>query len=196
MKKIIVVLLIAMLIFPYIYSSADEEKAKVVVTIYGMNGINKMEKSMNREKAMEMARELNDMHAKEIKEMLNEYGINVTNLFSIVFGFGNGIALYTADIAFFMLVYAMYGNVIVAIILTSVFAFITHLLPIRLFQPLALVGVKNGSITSIGLNGVNQTSQCILIGFVGVIINFVIPTETLPLFIAGYSMVVAVNPFS
>ena len=99
----------------------------------------------------------------------------------------------------FSLALAITGNAFGAAILTAIFAAIIHLLPFRLATPAMLIGVDTGTIKTIGIKGmqsIGDEGDMMLLGFVGVVINFFLPTgEISPLFIAGYALAALPNPF-
>ena len=66
-------------------------------------------------------------------------------------------------------------------------------------MPAGIIEVEEGSIKTVGINGVQEIeNEAFLVGFVGIIVSIFIPSASitfLPLFIAGYSLAVLPNPF-
>jgi len=84
-------------------------------------------------------------------------------------------------------------------VLTALFVAFSHLIPFRLVMPAGIIEVEEGSIKTVGVNGVQDIeNEAFLVGFVGIIVSIFIPSASitfLPLFIAGYSVAVLPNPF-
>ncbi|RLF47294.1 MAG: hypothetical protein DRN29_02865 [Thermoplasmata archaeon] len=211
MKGIAIFVAIAMLAIPFgSIIEAGEEKAVVAITYYGINGISKIRKEMSINEAKKLMKDMESMDEKKAASLLSSMDgddlifkmsdNNISNYMSLIFGAGKGIALYTADLTFLFLMLAITGNAFAAILLTAVFAALTHLLPVRLAVPAMLIGLDNGVITTVGIKGVksmNSEDGIMLIGFVGVIINFFLPAAEdvfSPFFIAGYALAALPNP--
>jgi len=213
MKGIAIFIAIAMLTVPWgNIIEAEEEKASVTVIFYGFNTPAEIRREMTISEAKKLVNKLNSTREKDMATLLSllnfsdadkcmaKIGENISNYMSFVFGAGRGIALYTGDLAFFFLA-LLITDAFGAIILTTLFAILTHLVPLRFALPVMLIGIENGVITTVGIRGVQSAGSdtgIMLIGFVGIIINFFIPTpkaSLVPFFIAGYSLAVLPNPF-
>jgi hypothetical protein len=211
MKGIAIFVAIAVLTIPFgSIIEAGEDKAVVAITFYGINGISKARREMSVNEAKKLMKDMESMNERDVASLLSSLdgdGLivkmndnNISNYMSLVFGAGKGIALYTADLVFLFLMLAITGNAFAAILLTAVFAALTHLLPIRLAVPAMLIGLDNGMITTVGIKGVKSVDNdagIMLIGFIGVIINFFLPAAEdvfSPFFIAGYTLAALPNP--
>ena len=204
MKGLAIFLAIVMLILPFgNIIEADEEKATAVITFYGVGREREIRKEMPVNEAKEI---MGKMYEMDVDYVLSHLGIemlyddsNISNYMCLVFGIAKGIALYTLDLSFFFIALAITGNAFGAAILTAIFAAITHLLPFRLATPAMLIGVDTGTIKTIGIKGmqsIGDEGDMMLLGFIGVVINFFLPTgEISPLFIAGYALAALPNPF-
>jgi|Deesub1362A_J573_1020465.scaffolds.fasta_scaffold02244_2 hypothetical protein len=235
MKKLasicIVCLLFSLAFYPAVYG--NEEKAKIVIQQYKLNGIERVEKEISTEKADELLGELeklekaiknNEMEkaAKLIhkleKEGIDEIyfvhklmnGINVSwnlsNLLCFTFGFGEGAFLYMPENL--LIIAALLGiikfeslwDLLAFIALVYLVAVISHLIPFRVALPFTFFAVVSGELVTVGLNGMigfhpvdNLTAFGAIIGFIGLIINIIIPKEEAPIsyfFCTGYSLLV------
>ncbi len=211
MKGIAVFVAIAMLAIPFgSIVEAGEEKAVVTITYYDINGIRKIKKEMSINEAEKLMKDMKSMKENDVALLLSSLNVNdsimkmsannISNYMSFIFGAGKGIALYTADLAFLFLMLAITGNAFAAVLFTAFFAALTHLLPVRLAVPAMLIGLEDGVITTVGIKGVksmNSDDGIMLIGFIGVIINFFLPAAEdvfSPFFIAGYTLAALPNP--
>ena len=213
-KWVIPVLLAILLISPhYMFSAAKTETVEVRITFPGLP-FDDVELKMERAEAEEMVQEMERMAEKRnlpsIFSFLRGYAnignfnlsfsdSNVTNYLSFVFGFADGLFAYTSDILFFLLIYALTNDAILTLVLTALFVAFSHLIPFRLVMPAGIIEVEEGSIKTVGVNGVQDIeNEAFLVGFVGIIVSIFIPSASitfLPLFIAGYSVAVLPNPF-
>ena len=208
------VILVILLISPhYMFSVAKTEMVEVRITFPGLP-FGDVELKIEKAEAEEMVQEMERMAEKgnlaSIFSFLRGYAnfgnfdfslsdSNVTNYLSFVFGFADGLFAYTSDILFFLLIYALTNDAILTLVLTALFVAFSHLIPFRLVVPAGIIEVEEGSIKTVGINGMQEIeNESFLVGFVGIIVSIFIPSASitfLPLFIAGYSIAVLPNPF-
>ncbi len=227
----VVCLLLSLAFYPAVYG--NEEKAKIVIQQYKLNGIEKIEREISMEKADELLKNLEKLEeairnsdiekaAKLIHELKKEgideiyfvheiiNGINVSanlsNLLCFIYGFGEGFFLYMPENL--LIIAALLGiikfetiwDLLAFIALVYLVAVISHIVPFRVALPLTFFGIVSGELVTIGLNGVetfrpvdNLTAFGTIIGFIGLIINIIIPREEKPFsyfFCIGYSLLV------
>ncbi len=206
MKAAVIFAAVLMLLLPFWGGiEAEEKKAVAVITFYGIDGTKEIRREVEIEKAVGLIEEAKEGKFRATLSWLNDLNIklgsNISNFMCFVFGAAKGVALYSLDLFFLLVGLAITGNPLGAIIFVAIIAAITHLLPFRIAQPVMLVGVENGNIVTIGVRGVQNIGSdesALLFGFVGVVINFFLPTEAeiFPLIIAGYALAVLPNPFA
>ena len=68
---------------------------------------------------------------------------------------------------------------LVVLVYSLYWMILSHLIPVRCFLPITLIGFNTGQLTTVGLRGVqtisrevNESMYGILIGFTGIVINF------------------------
>ena len=223
MKKLasisIACLLLSLAFYPL--TNGNEEKAKIIIQLCTLNGIEKTEKRINIEKANKLLIKLENLE-KAIKnkedtiKLIHELEIyfiqeinvswNLSNLFCLTFGFGEGAFLYMPENL--LIIAALLGiikistfwDLIAFMAYVALFAIISHLVPFRAALPITFFAVAKGEVITVGLQGMkifqpknNMTVGGAIIGFIGLIINIIIPMKEKPIsyfFCSGYSLLV------
>ena len=110
------------------------------------------------------------------------------NLMSLVLGAGDGIFVYTLDVAATFLIALILLPIPFGIILAMFYMYlwlvVSHAVPFRLVQPTTSFWLFNGSFNTLGLKG-SQTLEASedrpangsMLGFAGVIVNLIIPRK-------------------
>ncbi len=178
-----------------------------------IENLKKLEEAIKNNKEEEIVKlshelEKNGFYGSSIYKLLE--GINVTwnlsNLFCLTFGFGMGAFLYMPEnlliIAALLgiIKFSTFWDLIAFMAYVAIFAIISHLIPFRIALPITFFAVAEGELITAGLKGVkifqpedNITVGGVIIGFIGLVINIIIPMEKNPLsyfFCIGYSLLV------
>lgn len=131
--------------------------------------------------------------------------LNLTNLLSFVFGYGNdGAFAYPLDLLAIFGIVVLFGWLPLGILVVFAYSYLwlvlSHLLPFRLFLPITYIGIADGELTFLGANGLtgicppkNETVTALMFGFIGIVINIIFPPEedreaVTPFFCLGYSL--------
>ena len=112
----------------------------------------------------------------------NDSNYTLKNLLCLVFGFGDALFAYPIDfVAIFLFVFFLgrmpFGFILV-LVASLYWMMLSHLIPVRFFLPITLIGFNTGELTTVGLNGRqtisregNQSTLGFLVGFTGILIN-------------------------
>ena len=139
------------------------------------------------------------------KVTVNSSALNLTNLLSFVFGYGNdGAFAYPLDLLAIFAIVVLFGWLPLGILLVFAYSYLwlvlSHLLPFRLLLPVTYLGIAEGELTFLGAKGItsirpptNDTVTALMLGFTGIVINIILPPTddreaATPFFCLGYSL--------
>ena len=200
------------------YKLDDIEKIEREISIEKadelLKNLEKLEKAIKNNKREETTKLIHKLEKEGVDkiyfvhELMNGINAswNLSNLLCLTFGFGKGAFLYMPENL--LIIAALLGiikfeslwDLLAFIALVYLVAVISHLIPFRVALPFTFFAIASGELTTVGLNGMktlhpvnNLTAFGAIIGFIGLIINIIIPREDEPIlyfFCDGYSLLV------
>jgi len=154
----------------------DREKAEKILSnleklsnaLHNKDAVQILKISQELEAEGIFTKETTDLVMQRIRsQSIGTTNMNLTNLLCFIWGFGEeGIFVYSLDL-FIIIGLVLYFSMIplgflLAFLLSFAWLFVSHLLPVRVINPLIYFGVPGGEMATAGLMGIRKLGRAVM----------------------------------